>query len=233
MNLVMFDIDGTLTETNSIDAKLYVQAVRESLNVADVDTNWGRYHYTTDQGIAAEIIEKKMGRRAYDEELDSIHNSFINLVSVKVFKDPHHFRPISGVKSMLAELVTFPNTAIAIATGTWKEVARLKLGAASIVLPEVVIATASDAFSREDIMRIAEKRALERYDKASFDSIVYVGDAVWDVHAANTVGYQFIGIGTGKRAAELRDEGAMWVIPDYSNKQQFFNILKNLWNAQH
>lgn len=232
MNLIMFDIDGTLTETNAIDADLYVQAVKESLNVTKVDTNWERYHNATDPAIAAEIIEEKIGRLATVEDLDSIRKSFVNMVQAKASKEPRHFREIAGAKAMLTELVSFPNVAIAIATGTWKEIALLKLNTASLVLPEVVIATASDAFSREEIMRIAEKRTVGKFKNASLDSIVYVGDAVWDVRAALKIGYQFIGVGTGKRAAKLRDEGATWIIPDYNDKQRFFTILEKMWNAQ-
>ena len=232
MNLIMFDIDGTLTETNAIDADLYVQAVQESLNVTEVDTNWERYHHATDPGIAAEIIEEKTGHTATEEEMDAIRDRFVALVRAKASKEPSHFRPITGAKAMLAELTSFSNIAIAIATGTWKEIALLKLSAASLVLPGAVIATASDTPSREDIMRIAEKRALEKTGKASWRSVVYVGDAVWDVRAAHELGYHFIGVGSGKRAGKLRDEGVTWIIPDYNHQQQFFSIIENLLDAQ-
>lgn len=232
MNLLMFDIDGTLTETTAIDAVLYVQAVKESLNVNEIDMNWDRYRNATDPGIATEIIEEKLGRSATAQDLDDIRKNFANMVQAKVSQEPGHFHEIAGAKTILAELAFLPNVIIAIATGTWKEIALLKLATAFPALPEVAIATASDALSREEIMRTAEKRALAKVENAPLDSIVYVGDAVWDVRAAFKIGYQFIGVGTGKTATELRNEGATWVIPDYSDKQGFFTILEKIWNAR-
>jgi len=226
----MFDIDGTLREINTIEDDLFAQAIKESLNVTGIDTNWERYRHSTDPAIAAEIIEEKTGRSATIEDLDGIRNSFIDKVREEASKDPCYSREISGAKAMLVELASFANVAIAIVTGGWKEMALLKLSMASLILPGVVIVTASDAFSRKDIMKIAEKRITGKLEDAPLESVVYVGDAVWDIRTALETGYHFIGVGSGEEAAKLRDEGATWIIPDYSDKQRFFTILENVWS---
>ncbi|MBI3191378.1 MAG: hypothetical protein HYZ36_01850 [Pedosphaera parvula] len=50
MHLVIFDIDGTLTETNAVDADCYVRALAEVFGFADVDTDWSTYPHVTDSG---------------------------------------------------------------------------------------------------------------------------------------------------------------------------------------
>src|SRR5258706_15574337 len=55
--LIMFDIDGTLTETDDVDTRCYIQAMSEHLGVA-IDSDWSRYRHVTDSGIAAELFEK-------------------------------------------------------------------------------------------------------------------------------------------------------------------------------
>ena len=40
MNLIMFDLDGTLTQTFAIDSDCYVQAVREISGFGSISTDW-------------------------------------------------------------------------------------------------------------------------------------------------------------------------------------------------
>jgi beta-phosphoglucomutase-like phosphatase (HAD superfamily) len=69
MNLVMFDVDGTLTATNTVDTHCFVQAFKEVLNIDLIDTDWSNYKQSTDSGIVAEIIERHTGSPASDEDL--------------------------------------------------------------------------------------------------------------------------------------------------------------------
>jgi len=55
MHLVVFDIDGTLTDTNKVDGVCYWQAVREVLGLAQEQPDWSGFRHVTDVGIAAEI----------------------------------------------------------------------------------------------------------------------------------------------------------------------------------
>lgn len=50
MKLVIFDIDGTLTQTNRVDSGCFVEVVKEVLGVEDFETDWSQYQYVTDRG---------------------------------------------------------------------------------------------------------------------------------------------------------------------------------------
>lgn len=56
------------------------------------------------------------------------------------------------------------------------------------------MASCSDAVSRVDIMRIAEKRALGGRRAARR---TYFGDRPWDLRASRELGYGFVAIGDG------------------------------------
>ena len=43
MNLVVFDIDGTLLRTSGVDDECYAQALRETLGIEGISTDWGAY----------------------------------------------------------------------------------------------------------------------------------------------------------------------------------------------
>ena len=62
MRLVVFDIDGTLTQTMKADEECFVRSLAEVSGIHDVETDWSRYQHTTDSGIFNEIHEVRFGR---------------------------------------------------------------------------------------------------------------------------------------------------------------------------
>ena len=47
-SLVIFDIDGTLTESVAVDDFCFVQAFRDVLGIERINTNWLEYQFQTD-----------------------------------------------------------------------------------------------------------------------------------------------------------------------------------------
>ena len=231
MNLVMFDIDGTLVEWNPVFDDLYVEAVKEYLNIPEVDTNWKRYRNSTDSDITAQIIEENLERPATTEDIKIIRNSYVKKVQSLTLDNPDYFHEIAGAGEILTELINLPDINLAIATGNWEETSLIKLKMNNLFFPELTIATASDALSRDGIMKKAEERVKQKFQNTSINSIVYIGDAVWDIRASVKNDYHFIGIATGEKVAQFRNEGAKWIIPDNSDKEKFFSILKEIWNT--
>ena len=229
----MFDIDGTLTATTGVDARCFVQAVNDLFHITDVDTDLTSYKNVTDEGIAEEVIQRHTGRVATEKELSDLKKHFVELLREEVSSNPTLFYPIEGAGEILEELVSHHDMEISLATGGWRESAILKLEAAGLDTKSLPMATSSDALSREEIMILSEKRAQKAYHIHSFDSVVYVGDGIWDVRSACSVGYHFIGVGIDDGASRLRDEGAIYIIPDFTNSREFFNILETLCHAQH
>ena len=59
MQLVIFDVDGTLTNTYKIDENCFVRALALEFGIFGVNTNWTEYSYTTDSGITQQIFQEK------------------------------------------------------------------------------------------------------------------------------------------------------------------------------
>ncbi len=57
MHLVVFDVDGTLVESEDFDGVLYAQAIRNTLKI-DVDEDWSGYRHQTDSGILNEVLDR-------------------------------------------------------------------------------------------------------------------------------------------------------------------------------
>jgi phosphoglycolate phosphatase-like HAD superfamily hydrolase len=55
--------------------------------------------------------------------------------------------------------------------------------------------------------------------------VTYVGDGVWDFQAAQRLGWNFIGIGSGTAAHRLLHAGAAAVLPNFSPSEEFFGAI--------
>jgi phosphoglycolate phosphatase-like HAD superfamily hydrolase len=225
MNLVLFDIDGTLTLTNEVDNHCYVCALGEALGTADIDTDWTKYRDVTDSGIASALLAARHGAPPSSKQLNAVRERFVALLEQAFAQDPGACCAVPGAAGILAELAQRAGFAVGLATGGWLESARLKLQRAGLGEREYPLASASDACSREAIMALATERVAARWGVPGFRSIVYVGDGVWDVTAARRLGWHFVGIGSGERAERLRREGARCVIADYCDQGLFFDAI--------
>jgi len=57
---------------------------------------------------------------------------------------------------------------------------------------------------------------------------VYIGDGVWDGRASMSLGYSFIGVGSGPRGDQLREVGATAVVSDFSDPELLLRHLGDL-----
>jgi phosphoglycolate phosphatase-like HAD superfamily hydrolase len=217
MRLVIFDIDGTLTQTMKADTECFVR----SCGFADVDTDWSRYKHATDSGVFHEIYEAHAGRSPSPIEISQFREHFVSLLAQASSEVP--FAPVTGAWLLLSRLASSAGHRVALATGAWRDSARLKMASAGLCYDEYPAASSDDALDRESIIRLSMRRAAERY--GGFSDTVYVGDGVWDARACRSVGIPFIGVATDGRAARLAAEGAVCVFSDFSDTDLFLSRL--------
>ncbi len=228
MHLVMFDIDGTLTETMKVDEECFVRSFKDVFGFADIDTDWSHYPRTTDSGIFHDVFTSRMGRSPAAQEVLRFRQYFIQLLVTASSQSP--FAPVAGADRLLSQLARRGSYRVALATGSWRDSARLKMASAGMCFDDHPAASADDALDRESIMRLSKQRAAERYGEP-FACTVYVGDGVWDARACRSVGIPFIGIGAGSRATQLSAEGAVCVFPDFSDADMFVWRVYEVTNA--
>jgi len=175
-----------------------------------VDTDWASYRFVTDPGIAAEAIERRRGRPPAPHELAALRARFLALLAEESYAE------VPGAAALLRALRGRRDIALAIATGAWRQSALLKLARARVPVDGLPMATADDAVSREEILRIAARRA-----GGPFDRTTSVGDAVWDVAAARVLGARFVGISCDNDPGKLAAAGATRILPDLRDMDRF------------
>jgi phosphoglycolate phosphatase-like HAD superfamily hydrolase len=226
MNLAIFDIDGTLTETNAVDDTCFVQAFADALGVTQINTNWMEYQYVTDSGITFQIFDERMGRPPQQDELANLKSCLVNLLEAQRIKDASLFAEVPGAARALNRLGEETEWAVALATGCWRESAMLKLKAAGIESEHLPAAFAEHGLSREAILKAAVSLAQQRYGENHFERIVSVGDGQWDVQTASNLGLPFVGMGSEDRALGLKRGGATHVLESYSDYGQVLDYLR-------
>jgi phosphoglycolate phosphatase-like HAD superfamily hydrolase len=191
MQVVCFDIDGTLVHSAGFDGELYEEALRNALGV-ELHTDLSRYRDVSDSGILAEILEDfpatERARLAREVRID-----FIARTKQYVAENPQLIREVPGAVALVEALRESPRVGICIATGGWAETAELKLRSIGLEPSSLAMATSSDAMKRHEIMRLAESRVAQ----GPVTRRTYFGDGVWDKKAASELGYDFVAIGGG------------------------------------
>ena len=209
--IAVFDIDGTLTDTNPVDEECYLTAIRDELGW-EVGPGWDGLDDVTD----AQILRALWARERADPFPKSLERSvirrFLELLEHEAVERPHRFAAVPGARHAF-DLVRRLGWSPAIATGAWRESALLKLRAADIPFAGVPLSTSSDEVARAAIIRRLLPGATTQDPKAA----VYFGDAVWDVRAAGILGIRFVGVGHGRAAERLRAAGAPIVIRDFDD----------------
>jgi phosphoglycolate phosphatase-like HAD superfamily hydrolase len=225
MNLAIFDIDGTLTETDEVDEICFVKALADAHAITDINTDWATYPHTTDSAITSHIFQARFNRAPEDDELSKFKTQFVRLLEDHRHKDSSLFGEIVGASIMLRRLNQEPEWKVAIASGGWRVSAELKLKAAGIEVNDYPGAFADDGLSREEILHAATLKAQILYKQDHFKRIVSVGDGLWDVRTARNLRFPFLGIGTGERETKLRGAGATHVIKDFADYSQVICYL--------
>lgn len=224
MKLAIFDIDGTLTQTNEIDTQCYVKAFAEEFKITGINTNWSDYGHTTDSAISIQIFQDFWGRAPKEDELLKLKHRFVELLKSHYAADNKMFVETPGASAMLRKLVE-TDWRIAFATGGWLASASMKLEATGLDIDKFPMASADDSISREEIVKTVISRAKDKYAVSDFDKIVCIGDGIWDVLTAVQLQLPFVGVANDEQV--LQDMGIEQIIPDFTDFDRFLKALNN------
>jgi phosphoglycolate phosphatase-like HAD superfamily hydrolase len=225
MRLAIFDVDGTLTRTESVDAAFFIEAFAETFGIRGVNTDWTAYSSATDSAMTREILQEFLGRVPDRAEITRHKEQFVHSLEQALGEDPGLATEVPGASAVLARLRADPTWAVAIATGGWRASATAKLDVAGVDIAGIPLASADDGRSREQIIEAAIAKAGAAQGQSEFERVVSVGDAIWDVRVARALGVPFVGVARGERAALLQEEGARRIVTDFLPVERFVGFL--------
>lgn len=208
MNLIVFDIDDTLTKSEYQHQLAYVNTMKE-FGITEINQNWKEYKHHTDSYILKINYE--------NNHSDKFNFSFIHNFEKRMTElilSLEKVSEINGAKSILDFLTDETNYAISFATGSLLEPAFIKLNQAGIKYHKELVVGSNEIYEREGIVKKAIEKAKTFHNVKSFDNIISIGDGVWDLKTARNLGVNFIGIGM-KNYSDFKNEKIKVHIKDW------------------
>ena len=98
MKYIIFDIDGTLTDTKKVDDKCFIKAFDKTFGLKINNFNWAKLKNVTDWGTTEEIIKNEYQRKPKSQEYDQMISSHIELLGIEKQKDKSQFQEVKGAK---------------------------------------------------------------------------------------------------------------------------------------
>ncbi|MCC3267710.1 HAD family hydrolase [Arthrobacter gengyunqii] len=208
---VLFDVDGTLVDSNYLHAVAWWQAFRRM----DLDVPMSAVHRAIGMG-GDKLVEHLLGEdrdKDQDEKLDATHGAIFSTWWPAL-------RSFDGARDLLLACADKDLTVVlaSSASGPELEVLRTVIDADSAIAAATSSADAEESKPSPDILQSA-------LDSSSLtaEETIFVGDSVWDVKAAAELKIPTIGLLCGGTSeAELRDAGATEV---FENPR---DLLENL-----
>lgn len=196
---VLFDVDGTLVDSNY----LHVHAWRRAFTDAGIGVETWRIHRSI--GMDGTTLVRTLSGDAPDDKqrsLKDLHSRYYQEISVLL-------RPLPGAQQLLERLAELDLQVVLATSAPEDELATLRKvldrdELVSAVTSSVDVGTAKP---HPDILGVALDRAGVDTDRA-----VFVGDTVWDAKACLRIGLASIGVLSGGISQdELEKSGAVQV----------------------
>lgn len=214
MNLVLFDIDGTLVDCGPQVRPLFASALEEVFGTAG-DVDGYDFAGRTDPRIVLDLVT---GAGIPETEalakLPRVKALYAERLSRAL--DRRGMRLLPGVGELLERLAVREDLVVALLTGNWEPGARTKLSRFELNRFFGFGAFGCDGIERWELPPVALDRAEQAMGRRFRpEETLIVGDSVHDVTCAQAHGIPCLAVSTGRtRADALRVAGADWVIPD-------------------
>lgn len=187
-NLIVFDIDGTLTDSVKEHHKAFKETIVD-IGVKQSKHELNLFKHHTDSFISKEIYETNTHEPFSDDKIKEFENG----LTEKIIH--HQFKEILGAKKLIDTLKNNSSFGFCFATGSLRRSAEHKLRSIGIQYDEEQLVTSDGIYEREKIVTIAIQNALGYYNTEKFERIISVGDGLWDLITAQNLNIEFIGVG--------------------------------------
>jgi HAD superfamily hydrolase (TIGR01509 family) len=203
VSAVLFDVDGTLVDTNYLNVVAWWEAFAE----AGHDVQMAKIHRAIGMGsdqLLGELLPADRDQAA-DDDIAAAHAALYSVYWSRL-------RPLPGAARLLRACHEHGLRVVLASSAGPRElnVLRAALDADESIDAATSAGDVDASKPAPDLVQVGLQKA-----GTGPDGAVFVGDAVWDAQACKRAGVTCVGLLSGGTSeAELRDAGAVRVYPD-------------------
>ncbi|MFO0949358.1 MAG: HAD family hydrolase [Planctomycetota bacterium] len=223
MNIILFDIDGTLITTAGAGRKAMERALELEFGVP-APVQRVQMSGRTDRIISSDLL-RLHGIEETANTWEQFRDAYLRQLPAHLTSNPGRVLP--GIQALLDQLRQMENIAIGLLTGNLREGARLKLSHYGIMHyfsedPDVnrSLGGFGDTYAcRNEVAREALEDVHARFGKGvAGDRVWVIGDTPLDIACARSIGARAVAVGTGDyHAEELAAESPDILLEDLSD----------------
>ncbi len=203
MKLVLFDIDGTLLNSDGAGRRAIQRALVETFGTAGPDQHW--FDGKTDPQIVHELMALAgVDAPTVDTRLDAVFARYVEFLREELEAPGHAATVCPGVPELLDALERRDDVILGLLTGNVQPGAQAKLGAVGIAPARFRVgAFGSDHAVRAELPAIARGRASALIGRDfPGDAMVVIGDTPADLTCGRGVRARAVGVATGRYSVE-------------------------------
>jgi phosphoglycolate phosphatase len=225
MRVLLFDIDGTLLQTNGGGSDALKKAMQREFGLAEATTELD-FSGRTDRSLLEEIL----GINELPCSAD--HLSRLRDCYVSLFPHVLHARGgrvLPGAIELLEHLKTVPHVVCHVMTGNLGETATHKLEHFGLRHYFAEIFGGEHDVHRNDLARRTADSIRSLHGEAAVRDMIVIGDTPADIHCGHAVGAQVLAVCTGRHQRhELERENPMSVQDDLTNLPELIRLLTEI-----
>ena len=193
MNLLLFDIDGTLLKTEGVGRTSVCQAAKDVFGLEE-DLSGLTVSGNTDGGVVREILAKH-GLPITEANVEIFEEANLMRLSKNLLTVAGYILP--GVVELL-DAIDAASHAKGLLTGNIERGARLKLEAYGLGARFEFGAYSDDSFERNKLGPLAKQRAEDRYRLTfNLSDVFVIGDTPRDIACGKAFGARTVAVATG------------------------------------
>ena len=229
---VIFDIDGVLLHLTHQEERKYFNAFRDAAGIAEhhINADWNSYKVRNDVAIAAELLERHLGRAPNEGEVWEVLDHYTDSVQTALATGELVTEVIDGAGPLLLELEAAGRFHLGLATANIRGTAEARLKHAGLWGPFGACGYAESGGPKIEILRAAVRELCDAEGQpVAPDNVVFLGDQLGDLAAARANDVHFIGVSTRAEQRDvLRNNGAEIVLENHGSTAQTITDLLQL-----
>lgn len=194
MNLILFDVAGTLVRSADFEQPVLIQSVARALEVPTRVVEEFRPE-ETETAFVDKVWRLVKGASPTTEEWNHIYQTYQEQLHKTYGQTAQRFASMEGAPDLLRNLQTSTSWGFAIATSSWHELAHLSLRSSGFYTRRIHVVTGEGVYKKTELLTKAIESSKRWYGVSEFDRVTYVGDEALDTAACREMNLPFIEVG--------------------------------------